>query len=247
MKKAPQPGEDLHPLYEGIQQLKYDPAENTAEELAISYKEDGNWYMKHKKFRMAIMGFTEGLKAKCVNDDVNAALHNNRSAAQFFLKNYRSSLEDAEKALRLKPDYAKSKFRAAQCNFHLNRFEECLGHVNDILEKDSKNGPANELLVKCKSTKQEVHRDERRRAMDVKKKEKEFQRTVDELKKRGIKFVHLKPNREIIAEVLRPGYLPLVDYPVKADSHGVLHWPTAFLIPQFSISDYQQQLSEEVT
>lgn len=35
MKKAPEPGEELHPLLEGIQQLKYDPAENTAEGLVM--------------------------------------------------------------------------------------------------------------------------------------------------------------------------------------------------------------------
>lgn len=33
MKKPPEPGCDLHPLYEGLQQLKYDPNENTAEGL----------------------------------------------------------------------------------------------------------------------------------------------------------------------------------------------------------------------
>lgn len=31
MKKHPEPGDDLHPLYEGLQQLKYDPEENTPE------------------------------------------------------------------------------------------------------------------------------------------------------------------------------------------------------------------------
>lgn len=31
MKKPPEPGEELHPLLQGIQQLKYDPEENTAE------------------------------------------------------------------------------------------------------------------------------------------------------------------------------------------------------------------------
>lgn len=31
MKKAPEPGSELHPLYEGLQQLKYDPNENTPE------------------------------------------------------------------------------------------------------------------------------------------------------------------------------------------------------------------------
>lgn len=247
MKKAPLPGEDIHPLYEGMQQLKYDPAENTAEELALNYKEDGNWYMKHKKFRMAVLAFTEGLKAKCINDDVNSILYNNRSAAQFFLKNYRTSLEDAEKALKLKQDYAKPKFRAAQCNFYLNRFDTCQDHCNDILDKDPENEQAKTLLTNCKSKKQEVQRNDRKRMLEIKKKEKEFQRTVEELKRRGIKFLHLKPNHEIVPEVLKPGYLPLTDFPVQSDSNGVLHWPVAFLLPQFSISDFQQQLSEEVT
>lgn len=79
----------MHPLLEGLQQLKYDPEENTTEELATKYKEDGNFYMKTKKFRLAIMCFTEGLKIKSVNAELNAVLYNNRSAAQFFLKNYR--------------------------------------------------------------------------------------------------------------------------------------------------------------
>ena len=89
MKKAPQPGDEVHPLFEGLQKLKYDPEENTAEDLAMNYKEDGNFYMKHKKFRMAVYSFSEGLKVKCPKAEVQAILYNNRSAAQFFLKNYR--------------------------------------------------------------------------------------------------------------------------------------------------------------
>ena len=89
MKKAPQPGDEVHPMFEGLQKLKYDPEENTAEDLALNYKEDGNFYMKHKKFRMAILSFTEGLKAKCEKPEVQAVLYNNRSAAHFFLKNHR--------------------------------------------------------------------------------------------------------------------------------------------------------------
>ena len=36
---------------QGIQDLKYSPEENTPEELAISYKEDGNFNFKCKKYR----------------------------------------------------------------------------------------------------------------------------------------------------------------------------------------------------
>lgn len=92
MKEPPKPGDELHPLLEGIQQLKYDPMENTLEDLASTYKEDGNFDMKNKKYRMAIYSYTEGLNQKCTNDELNATLYNNRSAAHFFLKNFRYDL-----------------------------------------------------------------------------------------------------------------------------------------------------------
>lgn len=89
MKKPPEEGDELHPLMEGMQQLKYDPDENTIEDLAATYKDDGNFYIKHKKYRMAIYSYTEGLNQKCQNSELNAQLYNNRSAAQYFLQNYR--------------------------------------------------------------------------------------------------------------------------------------------------------------
>lgn len=90
MKETPKPGDDLHPLYEGLQQLKYDPMENTCEELAQKYKEDGTFYMQHKKFRMAILSYTEGIQIKDHNnEELKANLFNNRSVAQFYIKNYR--------------------------------------------------------------------------------------------------------------------------------------------------------------
>lgn len=89
MKKLPEAGEELHPLYEGLQKLKYDPEENTPDELAISYKEDGNFNFKHKNYRLAILSYTEGIKAKSNNQEMNATLYNNRAAANYFLKNYR--------------------------------------------------------------------------------------------------------------------------------------------------------------
>lgn len=89
MKKPPEIGDELHPMLEGLQQLKYDPMENTTEDLAATYKEDGNFYLKHKKLRMAIYSYTEGIKLKCQNEELNSILYNNRSASQFFLKNYR--------------------------------------------------------------------------------------------------------------------------------------------------------------
>lgn len=89
MKKPPEPGDDLHPLYEGLQQLKYDPEENSPFELTTSYKDDGNFNFKHKNYRLAILSYTEGIKIKCGNTELEASLLNNRSAAHYYLKNYR--------------------------------------------------------------------------------------------------------------------------------------------------------------
>lgn len=58
-------------------------------ELAINYKEDGNFNFKYKKYRLAILSYTEGLKTQCKDDNIRAQLYNNRAAAHYMLKNYR--------------------------------------------------------------------------------------------------------------------------------------------------------------
>ncbi len=58
------PDAELSPLLQGIQQLKYSEEENTPEELAKNYKEDGNFNFKCKKYRLAIASYTQGLKYK---------------------------------------------------------------------------------------------------------------------------------------------------------------------------------------
>jgi hypothetical protein len=58
-------------------------------ELAATYKEDGNYNFKIKKYRLAIMSYTEGLKQRCGDSLLESELYNNRAAAHFFLKNYR--------------------------------------------------------------------------------------------------------------------------------------------------------------
>lgn len=93
MKTLPKEGDELHPLLEGIQQLKYDTEDNTKEDLASTYRDDGNFYMKNKKFRMAIYCYTEGLNQKCESTELNSILYNNRSAAHYFIQNYRFYLQ----------------------------------------------------------------------------------------------------------------------------------------------------------
>uniref|UniRef100_A0A1A9VZ45 Cns1/TTC4 wheel domain-containing protein n=1 Tax=Glossina brevipalpis TaxID=37001 RepID=A0A1A9VZ45_9MUSC len=52
-------------------------------------------------------------------------------------------------------------------------------------------------------------------------------------------------------ELLKPKFAPLEDFPVHFDNddddNKTLVWPAAFSYPEFLFSDFQQQLSEEVT
>lgn len=58
MKEAPDLTKgDLPPLIEGLAKLKFDPENNTPLELALNYKEDGNFYFKNKNYRLSIFRF----------------------------------------------------------------------------------------------------------------------------------------------------------------------------------------------
>lgn len=123
-------------------------------ELAGSYKEDGNYNFKYKNYRLAIVSYTEGIKAKCDNPEINAVLYNNRGASHYFLKNYRSCLNDCEKALTYKPDYIKALYRAANCALLLSRYDKCVEFCDQILLKDNENKEF--LDIRKKAIKEQV-------------------------------------------------------------------------------------------
>jgi Cns1/TTC4 Wheel domain len=250
MKKAPEPGDELHPMLEGLQQLKYDPEENTAEELADKYKEDGNYWMKAKKYRISIMTYTEGLEQKHENQELIANLYNNRSAAHFFLQNYRSSFDDARLALKHKPDYHKVKMRILKCLLELKKFEDACKEVEKFLIED----PTSKELIDFQKLaiikKTEKMRNERKSQMEEKKRRQEFQTLVQVLIQRKVKFEEIQSNElssQLTLEIIRPKIEPLENHPVKLDKQGTVHWPAVFCYPEFQISDIQQQINEMET
>lgn len=161
MKQTPDNGE-LSPLAEGLAKLKYDPEENTPLELATNYKEDGNFNFKHKNYRLAILGYTEGIKQKCDDAEINASLYNNRAAAHWHLKNYRSALYDSEKALSFNPSHSKARLRAAKAALEVAKYDTCIGHCQKLLE-DKSDKEITELLNSAKKKKLVMERDQRNR------------------------------------------------------------------------------------
>lgn len=87
------PEDEPSPLIEGLQNLRYDPDDNTPEELANKHKEDGNFNFKYHKYKLAILCYKEGLKLEFSNNQLRAQMLNNLSASHFFLKNHRYNIE----------------------------------------------------------------------------------------------------------------------------------------------------------
>ena len=250
MKTAPEPGDELHPMLEGLQQLKFDPDENTSDELADKYKEDGNYWLKHKKYRIAIMNYTEGIKSKPENLELLANLFNNRSAAQFFLQNYRSTIADARAALEHKQDYSKAKMRILKSLMQLKKYEEACTEVQKFLIEDPTNKELIDIQKIAITKKTEKLRDERKTQMMEKKKRQDFQTLVQALVQRKVKFEEVRKGNlssDLTLEILSPKLEPLEYFPISLDKQGNILYPAIFCYPEFQLTDLQQQLSELLT
>ncbi len=72
-------------------------------EAAVEFKNKGNTAFQQGAYDEAIQHFSEAIKL----DASNHVLYSNRSAAYASLKKYKEALEDANKTVSLKPDWAK--------------------------------------------------------------------------------------------------------------------------------------------
>nr|CAD7444821.1 unnamed protein product [Timema bartmani] len=234
MSHPPSADQPLSPLMEGLQQLKYDEKENSPEDLANSYKEDGNFNFKIKKYRMAIVAYTEGLRHKCSDDKLNAQLHNNRAAAHFFLKNYRSCANDCKAALRLLPDYPKVQPRLAQCLFHLSQFDECVTSCDQILGEQPDNKEMKALRTKAMTAKKYKERDFRRKERTSHKSMEQERALLQVIADRGI--------------TLDKRGLPDHSSEGRVHLSGVsLVWPVMFLYPEHETTDLIEEFHEDTT
>lgn len=92
----------------------------------------------------------------------------------------------------------------------------------------------------------ETARNHRKQLIKAKRDLEKFHRLKDALEERQVKF---ECKSSITMDLIKPKFLPLEDFPVHFDDDDqkTLIWPAAFSYPEFLFSDFQQQLSEEVT
>lgn len=241
---------DLPPLVEAMQQLKYDAELNGPEDLAEQYKADGNNNFKLKKYRWAVISYTEGLRQKCKNLELNAQLYCNRAAAHFRIKNYGSALADSTAASKLKPNYTKAMTKAALCCWELERYQECIDWCKQLLELDPANAEMKTLKEKAEKA---LKLDERNRRKAELKAKQEAQREAalrSALLERGIELPKAKDEELECSsfEALTPTHPALQGHRVHLSPTGNgLVWPAIFLYPEVMESDFVQSFDESST
>nr|XP_015917049.1 tetratricopeptide repeat protein 4 isoform X2 [Parasteatoda tepidariorum] len=215
MTKPPAEGEEMSPLIEAIQSLKYDPDENTPEELALSYKEDGNVNFKGKKYRWAVDSYTEGLKANCSDEELNAQLYSNRAAAHYHI--------------------------GALCCFKLNKMVECISWCHEGLTVNPDNKLLEELKNKALQKKKADDRDRRKALAQDSKRQKELEVVKKVIAERKIQLGSNNLDFENVQTICPSA----VSARVHLDQDNKLVWPVMILYPEYGTSDYIQEFHEE--
>ncbi|GFO38807.1 tetratricopeptide repeat protein 4 [Plakobranchus ocellatus] len=229
----------LPPEIEGLMQLKYESENPTAR--ADSYRDDGNEQFKLKKYAIAIDNYTEGIKSKSPDLELNAVLYANRAAAQYHRANYRSSFMDCICARKFKPDHMKAIVRGAQCCFQMNKFADCLRWCDAVLMLDPEHKVILDLRVRADKRKREQERDERKQALQERKEEAEERKLLQAITSRGIQVSSVKVSKD---SKLDPLLLTALEShnptgaKVHLDEEQRLYWPVLFFYPEFAETDF---------
>lgn len=253
MKKTPSEIDPMeNPDLACLQSIIFDE-ERSPEEQAKTYKDEGNDYFKEKDYKKAVISYTEGLKKKCADPDLNAVLYTNRAAAQYYLGNFRSALNDATAARKLKPCHLKAIIRGALCHLELKNFAEAVNWCDKGLQIDAKEKKLLEMRVKADKLKRTEQRDIRKANLKEQKKRNQNKALLQAIKTRNIRLVSEAAGEEEdsasegLGERLLDGLSSENPYGARlcADDQGRLSWPVLFLYPEYAQSDFIATFHED--
>jgi len=235
----------LPPEIEGLMALKYESEDPVAS--AISYKEDGNEEFKKKKYKISIANYTEGITIKCPDKEVNAVLYTNRAAAQFHIKNYRTSFNDCIFARKFKPDHVKAITRGAHCSSEMRRYGDCIRWCDAVLMMEPENSAILKLRVDADKGLRAQERDARKKAAQERREEEEDNKLLKTIQDRGVSVASLKVDKD---SKINPLLLTALEShnpsgaKVHLDKEGTLHWPVIFFYPEHAQTDFISAFDE---
>nr|XP_017510743.1 tetratricopeptide repeat protein 4 isoform X1 [Manis javanica] len=253
MKKAPSeidPKEN--PDLACLQSIIFDE-DRSPEEQAKTYKDEGNDYFKEKDYKKAVISYTEGLKKKCADPGLNAVLYTNRAAAQYYLGNFRSALNDVMAARKLKPCHLKAIVRGALCHLELKNFAEAVNWCDEGLQIDAKEKKLLEMRSKADKLKRTEQRDIRKAKLKEKKEQNQNEALLQAIKARNIRLASEAADKdedsasEGLGELFLDGLSSENPYGARlsVDDQGRLSWPVLLLYPEYAQSDFISAFHED--
>ncbi|XP_029285665.1 LOW QUALITY PROTEIN: tetratricopeptide repeat protein 4 [Cottoperca gobio] len=258
MKKAPDVIDPhTHPELASLQAILHDE-DRSPEEQATSLKDEGNEFFKEKNYQKAILTYTEGLKKKCGDQELNTVLLTNRAAAHFHLGNMRSALNDAAAAKKIKPDHLKALIRGAQSCIELRNFTEAVQWCDEGLKVHPTDKKLQELRAAADKRKRAAERDARKAKIKEKKEHGEKEALLAAIKDRGIKLLQSKKPRHHRSDSDDEGSSAAISQmsldclssqeatgaQVFLDEQHFLQWPVLFLYPEHQQTDFISAFSE---
>ncbi|KAJ7591417.1 hypothetical protein C8J56DRAFT_935471 [Mycena floridula] len=229
------PDEELadNPTLAALQSLAY---EGTPDEIAQTFKEQGNEYFQGKRHREAMGFYTQGIDAKPTDPVIHEALLCNRAACNLALQNYGSVLRDCSKALMINPKSSKAFYRSALALVALDRAEEAIDCCIRCLQNDPDNAGVKALLEKTRAAKAEKDRTEAIRQERIRK-EEEAKRILNfALRERNLIIV---PKPDGSDNPYSPHFDP------EDPTQSTLIIPVFFLYPQYATSDAIPEFVED--
>ncbi|ERE83028.1 tetratricopeptide repeat protein 4 [Cricetulus griseus] len=227
MKKAPSEIDPKEfPDLACLQSIIFDD-ERSPEEQAKTYKDEGNDYFKEKDYKKAVVSYTEGLKKKCADPDLNAVLYTNRAAAQYYL--------------------------GAMCHLELKHFAEAVNWCDEGLQIDAKEKKLLEVRAKADKLKRMEERDLRKARLKEKKEQSQNEALLQAIQARNIRLVSEAVGKDEDSASDGPAEIFLdglsSENPCRArlslDNEGRLSWPVLFLYPEYAQSDFISAFHED--
>lgn len=166
----------------------------------------------------------------------------NRSAAHFYLQNWRSSLRDSEQALKLQPKHEKSLLRASRCCRELDRWEQCIQFCDEILTQRPEHEEALSLRQHSIRAAAASDRDKRKRRIAEERIQANHNSLITKILSRGIKVDASKDGLTI--EHLEPKFPELAQSTVSLDENDCLIWPVMLMFPEHKMTEFVQRWPE---
>ncbi|KAI1796313.1 40S ribosomal protein S7 [Ganoderma leucocontextum] len=233
MRSLPEDGTE-DPAIAALQSLAY---EGTPDEVAQSFKEQGNDYYKGKRYREALGFYSQGVDAKPTDKSLLEALLCNRAACNLELQNYGSVLRDCSDAITMNPHSSKAYYRSTMALIALDRYDQALDACDRCLQFDKENKTVKAAREKAAKLKEVKDRKEHERQERIRQEQLKQERLQAAYRERNIIDVPVPDN------VAKNSYEPHFD--PEDPSGNTMILPVLFMYPQYTTTDLISHFQED--